>query len=268
MTLTMAIVRSALDSEEPDYESAQTLGFEALPFLAELANSADIMLASKAVYLAGLINGEQTSFILQAAARHKNSIMRTTAASVVGRLDVKISNQLLLELLNDNEISVQNVALKFLPPDVGDDIVSCVASIAEEHSEPSIRKSAASLLQRRSLARNMGSNVELETSLRGMGKVSDIPVIENGMGIANRGGGMGSPSTIAHPVATGLKRQVDSVQKGMGAVTEQSPLKNAISSAPFWENAALAWEKAASTLDSSTGRKTAKKGCGCGSTPH
>ena len=267
MTITMAVVRSALDSEEPNYESAKSLGFEALPLLEELAASKDILLASKAVYLAGLINGELSSTILERAAIHENPILRATAASIVGQLNSKISNRLLLTLLNDSELSVQNTALKFLPPNLSSELTQSIERIAHEHTEPTIKKMAADALKHRSQARNMGGSVKLDARARGMGRLSNVTVKELGMGIANKSGGMGRLRSDEPAFTKGLKSQSATMPSGMGAAVERGLTENAGASAFFWENAALAWEKSASAHDGGITRKIGKRGCGCGSNP-
>ena len=64
MAVTMEQVRAYLDAEEVNYSEAARLGSGALPHLQRLAQSPDVMLASKATYLASLIHGDLTPQIL------------------------------------------------------------------------------------------------------------------------------------------------------------------------------------------------------------
>ena len=54
MSVTMKDVRTQLEPDEPDYAKAAQLGADAIPYLKELVNGPDTMLASKAAYLAVL----------------------------------------------------------------------------------------------------------------------------------------------------------------------------------------------------------------------
>jgi hypothetical protein len=263
MSMTMAFVRSALDSEEPDYESAKALGFEALPFLEELSIGQDILLASKAVYLAGLINGELSSTILEKAATHENSNIRATAASVIGKLNKETSNKLLLTLLNDNDLGVQNIALKFLPLTVSSEVLAQIERVAHDHKEPTMKKVAAEFIRQRSQVRNMGGLATPDVGARGMGRISNMPASETGMGVPDKNIGMGRMDLRAPAVA--MRRQSDTVSNGMGAAAGQVLRENATEASLFWEKAALAWERAAGTLDVGIATKRVKKSCGCGS---
>jgi hypothetical protein len=48
MSITMNAVRAHLDPDEPDYTKAAELGPDAIPYLEEIVNGTDTMLASKA----------------------------------------------------------------------------------------------------------------------------------------------------------------------------------------------------------------------------
>ncbi len=267
MTMTMAVVRSALDFEEPDYESAKSLGHAALPYLEELAASEDVLLASKAVYLAGLINGELSSTILQRAAVHKNSILRATAASIISQLSNKISNKLFVALLNDSDLGVQNIALKFLPADLSSEVMQSIEQLAHGHSEPTIKKMAADILQQSSRARNMGKLATPHEKATGMGRDPTVAATELGMGQTNKSSEMGSPTSNEFAVANGMSRQSLKIPIGMGAAAENSAIGKTSDAALFWEKAALAWERAAAVHDGGIIGKTGKKSCGCGSNP-
>lgn len=80
MAVTMSEVRGRLEREDVDYTAAATLGEAALPHLAELAAGEDTTLATKAVYLAGVIGGPGAVEIITAAAESGDPIVRIAAA--------------------------------------------------------------------------------------------------------------------------------------------------------------------------------------------
>ncbi|MGQ0839583.1 HEAT repeat domain-containing protein [Actinokineospora sp.] len=111
MPVTMRDVRLRLDSEEVDYEGAAALGEDALPHLAELAESPDTMLVSKAVYLASLIGGARSAAIVAGAARHEDPIVRIAAASALRNLEWEAFEQVGDGLLDDADAGVRKVAI-------------------------------------------------------------------------------------------------------------------------------------------------------------
>ena len=68
MAVNMKQVRAALEPEEPNYDKAAKLGADALPHLGRLVRGDDAMLASKAAYLAGLIDSDKSPAVLEQAA--------------------------------------------------------------------------------------------------------------------------------------------------------------------------------------------------------
>jgi HEAT repeat protein len=76
-----------LQSEEPNYrKAASTLGPEVLPELEQLARGPDPLLASKATYLASMIDSPQARRVVEAAAGHEEPEVRVAAAAAVANL--------------------------------------------------------------------------------------------------------------------------------------------------------------------------------------
>lgn len=113
MTVTMEDVRAALDPEEPDYEEAVELGPEALPHLQVLVNLGDPMLASKAAYLASLIDDVRAEEVVEDAARNVDPIVRVAAAAAAANLGTTVSSHVLRNLVNDPDAGVRKVAGKW-----------------------------------------------------------------------------------------------------------------------------------------------------------
>jgi HEAT repeat protein len=112
-----------LESEEPDYpKAASTLGPEVLPELERFARGADPLLASKATYLASMIDSPQSRRVVEAAARREEPEVRVAAAAAVANLAAGSSDSAALadeagggvldRLLQDPDPGVRKFALK------------------------------------------------------------------------------------------------------------------------------------------------------------
>lgn len=113
MPITMKDVRAWLDAEEVDYPGAAAkLGAEALPYLQELAESEDAMLASKATYLASLIGGDQAVRILHTAASHQEAAVRVAAATGLKNVREEQAGPIADRLLGDHDLGVRKLAVR------------------------------------------------------------------------------------------------------------------------------------------------------------
>ena len=99
MAVTMVQIRTVLDATEPDYGQAAKLGPEALPHLEKLVKDADTLLASKAVYLAALIQDERSVRIVREAALREDPIVRVAAAGAAHYLPCAPVSDILIPLV-------------------------------------------------------------------------------------------------------------------------------------------------------------------------
>ena len=134
MAVTAEQVRAALLAEEPDYAKiAKTLGTGALPHLSALVGSEDVLLASKATYLAGVIGGPSSGDVVAKAARSGQPSVRVAAASAARKLAAAPSTEargrgealadsdsILLQLVDDADPGVRKVALRSVPSTMSD----------------------------------------------------------------------------------------------------------------------------------------------------
>jgi hypothetical protein len=148
MAVTLEQVLAILMPEEPDYPNAASLGADALPYLKNLANGSDLMLASKSVYLASLIQTEQSTEILQTAAQSENPIIRVAAAAGIRNLNQASANQISLMLLDDADIGVQKVVLKSLPTQIAPQLRSKLETLTQQERNPLIRQLSTEVLNR------------------------------------------------------------------------------------------------------------------------
>ena len=111
MSVTMKQVRAHLDRDEPDYSAAAQLGVEALPHLVRLITDSDAMLASKAAYLASLIQSDRSNTVLEQAA--SNSHVQVRIAAAAGMQNIQQPPTALADiLLNDSDVGVRKIALR------------------------------------------------------------------------------------------------------------------------------------------------------------
>src|SRR5688500_7828493 len=104
MPIGHAQVRAALDPDEPDYRiAAANLGPEALPHLEAIIHGPDRMLASKAVYLAGLIPHERSTVLLEQAALSDDPDIRAAVAGTARNLPEPDASRVLLPLVIDED---------------------------------------------------------------------------------------------------------------------------------------------------------------------
>jgi HEAT repeat protein len=140
MPVTMEQVRAFLDPEEPDYQQAAQLGTEALPHLEELVEETDALLASKAAYMASLIEDPHSADILRRAAASDRAEVRAAAAGGASNLSPSAASNVLQPLLTDRDVSVRKVALKSVPEEAPSGLRATVQSLSEADSNPAIRE--------------------------------------------------------------------------------------------------------------------------------
>ena len=165
MAVTMKDVRAVLDPEEPHYSAAAQLGPDALPHLRKLAKAKNTLLASKATYLASLINHEGAVDVLQIAADRSEPEVRVQAAAAAKNMinaparataDLVASQRVNLQapvrnilssLLNDEDIGVRKVALRSVTDAGMQDLSDQVESLARNDPHEAIRSLATRFLQ-------------------------------------------------------------------------------------------------------------------------
>jgi HEAT repeat protein len=138
----MSQVKSALEPEEPQYREAAKLGAEALPHLKKLVDDDDPLLASKATYLAGLIDAEGSGAIVALAAQSDQVTVRVAAANSAA--NVTDADSAVYEgLLADNDVGVRRAAVKSIGSSDRGDLKPLVQQMADADTAVSIRDLAA-----------------------------------------------------------------------------------------------------------------------------
>jgi hypothetical protein len=137
MAITLQQVRAALDPEEPDYQEAAKLGPEALPHLEILVNSGDVMLASKATYLASLIQGPNSAKIVETAAHSDNPVVRVAAAAAAANLSATAAGGVLVDLVGDPDPGVRKVARASIPENPPAKLLKRLEALGDEEEPTS-----------------------------------------------------------------------------------------------------------------------------------
>jgi HEAT repeat protein len=144
--MTMEQVRAFLDPDEPNYSAAAVeLGPDAMPFLSELAGGDDPLLASKAVYLAGLIGGDEAQQILKDAVEHSDPTVRVSAAASVQNVGDEQALELGRRLLDDDDLGVRKVAVNSAAQIESADVRGELQKQVESDKDEAIRSLASRL---------------------------------------------------------------------------------------------------------------------------
>jgi len=145
MPVTMEDVRAVLDPEEPDYAEAQKLGPEAVPHLKELVQGPDLGLASKAAYLASLIESEGSLEVLTIAATSAEPVLRVAAASAIRNLPERDAERVMDLVLEDKDAGVRKVTLRSAAQLRSPRLAAKIRKLAEHDPESSIRALATEI---------------------------------------------------------------------------------------------------------------------------
>ena len=146
MLITFDQVRALLNVDEPDYAQLQTLGPEIMPYLLQLAADADALLASKATYLASLIDSDQAAAVVAEAARSPHATVRVAAAAAAANLSVEAASDVLAELLNDADSGVRKLTLRSAALKATPLLRARVQQMIDAEQEPFLRTMAQQTL--------------------------------------------------------------------------------------------------------------------------
>lgn len=145
--VTIKKVRAHLDPEEPDYAAAAQLGAGAMPHLKQLVQGSDAMLASKAAYLASMIQSDESGAVLQQAASSSHITVRIAAAAGIRNLR-QAPMSLVENLLKDGDMGVRKVTLNSIKARPIKNVKIKVDNIAQNDSEVFLRNLATEISKR------------------------------------------------------------------------------------------------------------------------
>lgn len=149
MALTPLELRLRLSSDEPDYaQLAPQIDDSLLPVLGQLANDPDSMLASKAVYLASLINKPQAHRIVETASDSPRPLVRIASASALVNLPDSVRNPIADKLLDADDVSLQKLAIKSVQRSAPAHLKQKIERISRENPSELIRNLSTETLQK------------------------------------------------------------------------------------------------------------------------
>jgi hypothetical protein len=103
----------ALSNEEPQYfEILAKLDENAIAYLSELSKGRDTMLATKAIFLAGLYNKPSGHAIVESAAKSTVLLKRIASASALEFMPEAKRDKIAEKLIDDADISIQKLVIK------------------------------------------------------------------------------------------------------------------------------------------------------------
>lgn len=147
MPVTMKQVLLALSTIEPDYTEMAQIGPEAFPHLEILIEAMDPLIASKAVCLASVIEGDQSVEILKKAAKSFHPEVRIAAAVGARNQAIPVAGELLMPLLSDEDSGVRKIALYAIPSSIPPLLLTKLEIMVTTDPEPFIRKLSEEVLR-------------------------------------------------------------------------------------------------------------------------
>ena len=133
----------ALGNEEPEYESLLSkLDEKAVAILGELAKGRDIMLATKAIYLAGMYNKPSGHAIVESASKSSVALKRIACASALVHLAEDKRDKIAEKLLGDDDISIQKLAIRAVSSSKSTKIKDKLSKLSKESPSEFIRNLA------------------------------------------------------------------------------------------------------------------------------
>ena len=113
MALNKEELRLLLSSEEPNYMAiAAQIGTDSIPALDALStDAADIMTATKAVYLSSLLTDSRAHDVVIKASKSTNALLKIASASALVNLPDTTKYKIAEKLITEENISIQKLVI-------------------------------------------------------------------------------------------------------------------------------------------------------------
>ena len=136
-----------LHQEETDYAAAAKLGEAALPVLNSIVMGSDAGLASKATYLASMIQSDHKGDVIINASMHPSALVRVAAASAAQDISAASAETVLGKLIDDADIGVTKYVLKSVKAkSLGAKFNTKLKALSTNHQDEGIKTMAKSML--------------------------------------------------------------------------------------------------------------------------
>jgi HEAT repeat protein len=147
-TLLAEKIIDFLRQEETNYGEAAKLGEAALPILNSIVLGSDEMLASKATYMAAMINSPHKGEVIANAARHQSPIVRVAAANAAGEISTDAAEKVLDSLMGDSDIGVTKFALRSVKAkNLGTKFSKQIKAMSSNHADEAIKTMAKAMVK-------------------------------------------------------------------------------------------------------------------------
>lgn len=149
MALPKEELRRLLSNEEPDYAAiVAQMGDASVPALNELSQDLDIMLATKAVYLASLLPQSQAHQIVERASVSTQPLVQIAAATALQNLPDAIRHKLASQLLDVDDISIKKLVINAVQTSAPAELKTKIERLSNQSNSEFIRSLSKTTLQR------------------------------------------------------------------------------------------------------------------------
>ena len=139
-------LRQALDKDELDYPAlAAEAGPGSMADLEALVAEDEPRIASKAAYLASLIDDDDSHRVVDLAAHSRHDVVRASAAAALGSLSQDRATPIARNLLVDADAGIRARTVRSLGTFQGS-LRQSLQAVAEEDDDPDVRALAADLM--------------------------------------------------------------------------------------------------------------------------
>ena len=150
MPITLDELRRLLGSDEPDYPAIELMaGPEAAEHLRTLARDENVMLATKAVYAASLIEGATAEDVVAEAAASDEPLLRIASASALVNLPEEARNRVAERLIDTEDVGVEKLVVRALGPNLTPRLERSLNRLATDSSSATVRDLSRSKLHDR-----------------------------------------------------------------------------------------------------------------------
>lgn len=163
MSITIQQLMKRLDTDEPNYATLAAIGSETLSHLSVLVSGDDPGLASKAAYLASLIDGEEAASVVALAGISAVAVIRAAAAAGLSNMKEPHVSQLADRMLDDSDAGVRKLALRAIGKLNITALIPKIKLLAAKDNNVRLRLLAKSELKQFSAARADGGEPSLRT---------------------------------------------------------------------------------------------------------
>ncbi|MEU8263686.1 hypothetical protein AB0C02_24060 [Micromonospora sp. NPDC048999] len=148
MPISLEELRRLLSSDEPDYRAiAAAAGPEAAEHLRVLARDDNVMLASKAVYAASLVDPTAGEQVVREAAASDQPLLRIASASALVNLREDARNRVAERLIDAGDVGVEKLVIRSLGPSLTPRLQQSLARLADSSDSATIRDLSRSKLR-------------------------------------------------------------------------------------------------------------------------